>query len=250
MEKVLNITFNNEKDTYKAARDLKALHNSNDLELAEMYVITKNNEGKIALKTGTGTNFSYTAGFGLIGSLAGFLIGPQGILFGAGYGMLLGMVGDLMDLEDSERYLKAIANDIPNNSTMLVAHVWEDWKAPLDTILEPYECNVKRIVVADELNKEFEAFETELNEEIKEAELNFEHQVGEEKAKAKARLEKLVATKNERMAAFEAETKKNSEELKELLVKEKSKLSTTAKKYKNKFKSLVKKENSSNLEVA
>lgn len=248
MEKVLNITFSTEKETFKAARDLKALHNANDLELAEMYVISKNNQGKISLKTGTGSDFKYTAGFGLIGSLAGFLIGPQGILFGAGYGMLLGMVGDLMDLEDSERYLKAIAADIPNNSTMLVAHVWEDWKAPLDTVLEPYQCTVKRIVVADELNKEFDAFEAELNQEIEDAQNNFNQQVGEEKAKAKSKLEKLKADKDERMSAFQAETRKNSEELKELLVKEKSIIAKTAKKYKAKLKSLV--SDSNNLEVA
>lgn len=239
MENVLNIIFENQTDAYSAINKLKELNASQDISLAEMYVVKKDNSGKVTLKTSSGNNFRYTSGFGLIGSLAGILAGPNGILLGAGYGMLLGMFGDMLDKDDTEEYLKLLSYKLPNNKIMLVAHVWEDWATPLNIALEPLNCSIERISVEEQVAQELQEIDNEFTMQFEAVNQELKSAIGNEKTKLQTKIADIKNNRNLKIAEFKSNAKQQSEELKELLIIDKSEKKSFEKSIKETFNSLI-----------
>ncbi|WP_432713163.1 hypothetical protein [Pedobacter sp.] len=199
MEKMIQALFNSEAEAFTALQALQQLDLSKDVSLGETYVLTKNEAGETAIRSakdaaeGTGI-----VSGGLIGGLIGLLAGPLGFIVGVAGGMFAGSASETLKAEEVSDYLDQVSSNIPKGKSVLIAHLWEDWETPVDTVLKPYTVDIQRFNVQDEL---FIPAQSELSktiEAIKVAETKYLEAQGAEKADWNATLANL-RTKRERL---------------------------------------------------
>lgn len=173
MEKMVQALFSNEADAFKGLQAIQELDAAQDLSLGETYILTKDENGFTSIRSAKDeAEGSAAIGGGIIGGLIGLLAGPLGFLVGVGAGMVAGSAGDTVRAEGVSDYLDRVSENIPNGKSVLVAHVWEDWETPLDTVLVNLTAEVYRMNINDgvfvsaqtelgQLNKEIESAETQ-----------------------------------------------------------------------------------------
>lgn len=199
MEKMIQVLFNNEVEAFTGLQALQQLDQTNDVSLGESYILTKNIDGKTSLRSakdkaeGTGV-----VGGGLIGGLIGLLAGPLGFLVGVAGGMIAGSAGETLKAEDVSDYLDKVSANIPLGKSVLIAHLWEDWETPVDTVLLPLSNDIKRFNVHEEMFVPAQSELSKTNEAIKEAETQYLEAEGPEKADWNATLAAL-RTKREKL---------------------------------------------------
>lgn len=165
MEKIIQAVFDNEADAFTGLKALQELDLIHDLSLGESYLLTKSKTGETLIKSATDKAAgSGVAGGALVGGLVGLLAGPLGFIVGVAGGMIAGSAGETLRAEDRSEYLDVVSKQIPNGKSVLIAHVWEDWKTPVDTVLEPIATMITRYEVhnkvfdADYQAKQYEAW--------------------------------------------------------------------------------------------
>lgn len=155
MEKIIQAIFDNEVDAFSGLKALQELDLINDLSLGESYLLTKSETGETSIKSANDkAEGSGVAGGALVGGLVGLLAGPLGFIVGVAGGMIAGSAGETLRAEDRADYLDIISKQIPNGKSVLIAHVWEDWETPVDTVLKSMAKMVTRYEVH---NKVFDA---------------------------------------------------------------------------------------------
>ncbi|MCX2477820.1 DUF1269 domain-containing protein [Pedobacter sp. MC2016-15] len=174
MERMIQALFSTEKDAFKgllAIQELSAVH---DISLGEFYVLSKDENGGVSIRSAKDEAEGYSAiGGGIIGGLIGLLAGPLGLLVGIGAGMVAGAAGDTARAEGMSDYLDRVSANVPNGKSLLVAHVWEDWETPVDTVLEPLADEVHRFDIDEEIYSPALSEIEDLNAKIKHAETEF-----------------------------------------------------------------------------
>lgn len=165
MEKIIQAVFDNETDAFAGLKALQELDLLHDLALGESYLLTKSETGETSIKSANDKAAgSGVAGGALVGGLVGLLAGPLGFIVGVAGGMIAGSAGETLRAEDRSDYLDVVSKQIPNGKSVLIAHVWEDWNTPVDTVLEPIAKMVTRYEVhnkvfdADYQAKQYEAW--------------------------------------------------------------------------------------------
>ncbi len=152
MEKIIQALFNTESAAFKAMQDIQHLDASQDVSLGESYILSKDKNGKTAIRSAKDEAQGYSEiGGGIIGGLIGLLAGPLGFLVGIGAGMVAGAVSDTVRAEGISDYLDKVSANIPNGKFLLIVHVWEDWESPVDSVLEPLTTDIHRMNVDDEV---------------------------------------------------------------------------------------------------
>lgn len=152
MEKMIQALFNNEVEAFTGLQALQQLDLTKDISLGETYILSKDNSGKTSIRSakdkseGTGV-----IGGGLLGGLIGLLAGPLGFIVGVAGGMIAGSAGETLKAEDVSDYLDTVSANIPSGKSVLIAHVWEDWETPVDSVLLPITKELKRFNVHDEV---------------------------------------------------------------------------------------------------
>jgi uncharacterized membrane protein len=183
MEKMIQVLCSNEIDAFKALQALQQLNSTKDIALGETYVITKDPDGHTALRSAKDKTEGYvTLGGGVLGGLIGLLAGPLGLIVGVAGGLLVGSAGETLEAEDVSDYLDQVSANIPNGSSVLIAHLWEDWETPVDQALAPLQTEIKRFNVREEIFVPAKTDLEKVNEDIKEAEKRFLEAEGSEKA--------------------------------------------------------------------
>jgi uncharacterized membrane protein len=196
MEKMIQALFDSETEAFKGLQALQQLDLTEDISVGELYVLTKDENGAVALRTAKDEHEGYaTIGGGIIGGLVGLLAGPLGLLVGIGAGMVVGSAGDTVRAEGVSDYLDKVAVNIPAGKSLLLAHVWEDWEAPIDTVLQPISNDIRRVNLDAEVFTPVRSEMDRLSEDITKAETEYLGADEEDKARAN---EKLLLLKIER----------------------------------------------------
>jgi len=136
MEKMIQAVFNSEVEAFKGLQAIQQLGNNKDISVGETYILTKDAEGKTSIRSAKDSDAgSGTLGGGVLGGLIGLLAGPLGLLVGVAGGMIAGSASETLRAENVSDYLDAVAANVPNGRSVLVAHIWEDWEVPLNTAM-------------------------------------------------------------------------------------------------------------------
>ena len=174
MERMIQAMFPNETEAFKGLLALQQLDSLQDISLGESYVLSKDEAGVTSIRSAKDEAEGYSAiGGGIIGGLIGLLAGPLGFLVGIGAGMVVGAAGDTVKAEGVSDYLDRVSANIPNGKSLLVAHVWEDWEVPINSVLTPLTADIHRINIDDEVYVPAITELEVLNEDIKKAETEY-----------------------------------------------------------------------------
>jgi uncharacterized membrane protein len=131
---VIAVSFDPDTNAYAALTALKELDAQQRVGLQAATVVVRGEDGEINVKDQVGTDeFAGTAGGGLIGVLVGILGGPLGVLLGGSYGLLVGSLVDLGEVEQSESVLSQISASVKPGHTALLAEVNEQSPEVVDT---------------------------------------------------------------------------------------------------------------------
>lgn len=193
---MIQALFDSESEAFKGLKAVQELDLVQDISLGESYVLTKDNEGIVSLRSAKDDAEGYSAvGGGIIGGLVGLLAGPLGFLVGIGAGMVAGAAGETVRADGMSDYLDKVSENIPNGKSVLIAHVWEDWEAPVDTVLQPFSADIRRTNLEDEVFRPAESELNKIHEDIIQAETEYLGADEEHKADAN---EKVLLLKIER----------------------------------------------------
>ena len=189
MEKMIQALFDSESEAFKGLQAIQQLDEAQDISLGDSYVLTKDDNGVVSLRSAKDEAEGYSAiGGGILGGLVGLLAGPLGFLVGIGAGMVVGAAGDTVRAEGVSDYLDDISANIPNGKSVLIAHVWEDWEAPIDTVLSPLSTDIRRTNLEEEVFSPATSELDRINQEITDAETAYLSADEEDKAAANERL--------------------------------------------------------------
>lgn len=143
MDRMVVVTFDDEKTAYEATKALKAIHGKGDTALYAAAVVAKDAEGKVSVKEAAdegpfGTAVGMLSGtlVGLLGAAAG--AGPAGpvIALGMGAGTIIGAMADLTDLGIDADFLDEVNAKLAPGKVAVVAECYETWMTPIDTEME------------------------------------------------------------------------------------------------------------------
>jgi uncharacterized membrane protein len=183
MEKMIQVLCASETDAFKVLQALQQLSSTRDIAIGETYVITKDENGNATLRSAKDKTEGYGAlSGGLLGGLIGMLAGPLGLIVGVAGGLLAGSASETLQAEDVSYYLDQVSANIPNGKSIVIAHLWEDWEAPVDEALSTFSTEIKRFNVMEEIFVPAKTDLEKVNEDIKEAENRFLEAEGSEKA--------------------------------------------------------------------
>lgn len=167
---MIQALFNNEAEAFKGLQALQQLDLTKDISIGESYILSRDEDGKTAIRSAKNDSEGMgVMGAGLIGGLVGLLAGPLGFIVGLAGGMIAGSAGETLKAEGVSDYLDHVSANIPNGKSVLIAHVWEDWETPVDTVLLPLTNDLRRFSLDEQV---FVPAKTELdkiNADIEEA---------------------------------------------------------------------------------
>ena len=147
---VISVAFEPDKNAFAALTKLKELDAQRQLELKEAAVVVRGDDGTIAVKDRVGSSyFEGRAGGGLIGVLLGVIGGPLGVLIGGGYGLMVGSLVDITEIEDTDSVLSQISASVAPGHTALLAEVTEQSTEVVDLAMQQLGGTVLRRSVAD-----------------------------------------------------------------------------------------------------
>lgn len=208
MEKIISVLLGTEEEAFRASQEITQLAKDGEIRIIELYVLNRDENGDIQIKNAKNQKLPYSTTGALAGSFIGILGGPIGVFFGMTTGLLAGSIGDLFRASRRSKFLKKASKAIPAGNTAIVAHINEYWETPLNTALKPFDTEIKRLRINEEIEKYVREEQQSLNEEIAALNEKLEHASDEEKESLTKRLEQLTAQKQ----AFEQEVKENLKE--------------------------------------
>jgi uncharacterized membrane protein len=148
---VISVSFDPDSNAYTALTELKQLDSQGQLNLEAAAVVERRgDDGQIVVKDQVGdTEFAGTATGGFLGLLIGILGGPLGVLLGGTYGLMVGSLVDLSEVEDTESVLSQISASVQPGHAALLAQVTEQSPEVVDTAMTNLGGTVLRRSVED-----------------------------------------------------------------------------------------------------
>jgi uncharacterized membrane protein len=220
MDKYLVIGFDNELKAYDGSRALQDLQNEGTINLYAKAMIVRDASGKVTVKQEGDQGPIGTAVGLLTGSLLGMLGGPVGLAVGATAGMYGGMVYDLANLGVGEDFLTEVSQYLQPGKAAVVAEVWEEWTAPVDTRMEAMGGVVFRRSRNEVLDVVVERDVEALNADLADLEAEYKQATGEAKAKLQEQISankaKLHAIQDGIQAKIDASQKETEAKVKSL----------------------------------
>ena len=147
---VISVSFDPDNNAYAALTALNELDAQKQLTVEAATVIERGDDGAIVVKDQVGS-FDYvgTATGGLLGLLIGILGGPLGVLIGGTYGLMLGSLVDLDEVEETDSVLTQISASVRPGHTALLAQVTEQSPEVVDSAMARLGGTVLRRPVED-----------------------------------------------------------------------------------------------------
>jgi uncharacterized membrane protein len=147
---VISVSFDPDSNAYTALTALKELDSQGQLNLEAAAVVLRGEDGQIEVKDRVGSNdFAGAASGGLLGLLIGIIGGPLGVLIGGTYGLMLGSLVDLDEVEETDSVLSQISASVRPGQTALLAQVTEQSPEVVDTAMARLGGTVLRRPVDD-----------------------------------------------------------------------------------------------------
>jgi uncharacterized membrane protein len=147
---VIAVSFEDDRNAYKALTLLEELDSQHRVRVSEAVVVVREQDGQLVVKDKVEpTSLPATAGGGLIGLLVGVLGGPLGVLIGGTYGLFVGSLFDLADIEEADSALAAISTSVRLGHTGLLAVVDEQSPEVVEAAMTDLDGTVVRRTVAD-----------------------------------------------------------------------------------------------------
>ena len=223
MDRMVVVTFDDEKTAYDATKALKRIHDEGSIALYAAAVVAKDAEGKVSVKEtadegplGTAVGMLSGTLVGLLGAAAG--AGPAGpvIALGMGVGAVIGAISDLNDLGIDTEFLNEVNAKLEPGKVAIVAECFETWMTPIDTEMERLGGTVFRRYRSDYVDEiiqrdidQTRADYAALKEELRQASEDRKAKVQAKIDATKAKLEASVQKAKDRSEALkhEAEAK-------------------------------------------
>ena len=147
---VIAVSFEDDDNAYKALTSLKELESQQRVRVAEAVVVVRDQDGQLIEKERVDSTMPVgTASGGLIGLLIGVLGGPVGVLIGGTYGLFVGSLFDLSDMEEADSALAQISSSARLGHTALLAVVDEQSPEVVEAAMSDLGGTVVRRSVAD-----------------------------------------------------------------------------------------------------
>lgn len=189
---MIQAVFNSEVEAFKGLQAIQQLNAAKDISLGDTYILTKDENGKTAIRSAKDDDQGSGAlGGGLLGGLIGLLAGPLGLIVGVAGGMIAGSAGETLRAEGVSDYLDVVSSNLPNGKSMLVAHVWEDWETPVNTVLLPLTDQISRYNMDEHMYVPVQTEMSKISQDIKEAETKYLEADGSTKQEWSKSLEEL-----------------------------------------------------------
>jgi uncharacterized membrane protein len=224
MNKMLVAVFDTEPAAYEGLQALKDLHAAGDITLYATAVLVKGAAGTLSVKQSADQGPLGTAVGVLSGSVTGLLAGeagaaaglalgglagPLGAAIGLSLGGLTGLIVDLSHSGVNIDFVDEVATGLLPGKAAVVAEVEETWQAPVDTRLGKLGGLVFRRlrseVVEDQLEREANAFEAELQQ--------LEDELAQAAAEDQAELQQQIAAVQQKLAATRAQAEARQQQL-------------------------------------
>jgi uncharacterized membrane protein len=123
---MLAVSFEDDRNAYNALTSLEELDTQGRVHVREAVVAFRGEDGQVVAKDRVGeSTLPATTGGGLLGLLIGVVGGPLGVLIGGAYGLFVGSLIDLYDIDEADSALAAISTSVGLGRTALLAVVDE-----------------------------------------------------------------------------------------------------------------------------
>jgi len=147
---VISVSFDPDSNAYAGLTALKELDAQKQLDLDVAAVVARGDEGAIVVKDRVESpEFAGGVTGGLLGLLIGILGGPLGVLIGGTYGLMVGSLVDLHELEETDSVLSQISASVRPGHTGLLAQVTEQSPEVVDSAMARLGGTVLRRSVED-----------------------------------------------------------------------------------------------------
>jgi uncharacterized membrane protein len=147
---VIAVSFEDDSNAYKALTSLKELESQKRIRVQEAVVVVRGEDGQLIEKERVEpTALPGSASGGLIGLLIGVLGGPLGVLVGGTYGLFVGSLFDIADLEEADSALAQVSSSARLGHTALLAVVEEQSAEVVEAAMADLGGTVVRRSVAD-----------------------------------------------------------------------------------------------------
>lgn len=145
--------FNEEKKAAEVLKQLRSLQKEQVIVLVNAAVMTKDQNGKVAIKETDDVDAGRGALFGAIaGGLVGLLGGPAGVIVGAAAGAATGGVAaSRIDMGFPDDTLKELRDTLTPNSSAILALIQHQWVDRVVDELDKYGATLFRQALKDEL---------------------------------------------------------------------------------------------------
>jgi uncharacterized membrane protein len=204
MDKLIIVTFDNERKAYEGSKALRELDAEGGIALYALAVIAKDATGKLTLVQAADEGPLGTAVGLVTGSLFGLLGGPVGVMLGASVGMFGGMLSDLAYVGVGEDFLNEAGQSLEPGKVAVVAEIWEDWVTPLDSRMEAMGGVVLRSSRTEFIDAEIERDAAALKAEV----ASLKAEAAQATGAAKAKLEAQIDAVNARLQTTQERAKK------------------------------------------
>lgn len=209
MNKMLVVSFKNERDAFNGMSALKTLSNDGSVTVYNSAVIQKDEDG-IVVRDASGTVLTGTSIGFLIGALVGVLGGPAGLALGAFSGSSVGLAYDLYNSGVDAEFVQKVSASMDEGSVNIVAEVYEEWVIPVDTKMSENNGVVirklKNEVINDQIDEEIALSQKEFE--------NFKLESQKVSGAAKESLQKYIETAKETLGALKTKTQEKLDKTK------------------------------------
>jgi uncharacterized membrane protein len=225
MNKMLVAVFDTEPAAFEGLLALKDLHRDGDITLYATAVLVKDFSGAVSVQQsadsgplGTAVGMLSGSVTGLLageagaaaGLAAGAIAGPVGAAVGFSLGALTGLMVDLSHSGVNVDFVDEVSKALIPGKAAVVAEVEEIWQTPVDTRIGKLGGLVFRRlrseVVEDQLVREADAFEAELQQ--------LEDELAQATAEDKAELQKKIDAVKQKLEATRAQAEARQQQLK------------------------------------
>jgi uncharacterized membrane protein len=199
MEKLIIITFRDEKNATGGLNRLLDLDQLGDITIYNYAKIRKTGNNKFDLQEHKGPDVSDLTSAGAIGgSLIGLIGGPVGMVLGMLTGIMAGGVdaADTMDFDDE--VLNRVKDKLGIGDFAIVLDMEEDNDILVNSYIEPLQGAIVRTDIAAQYDQYDEEQWDELNKEIDDEEKALKKAVDKDKASIKAKIGKLKKERDEK----------------------------------------------------
>lgn len=148
MEKLITIIFDSEERAIEASKAIEQLAVNKDIAVAELYIISKNEEGNVSVRDSQNKEISHSIINTLADGVIGLLGGPLTVLAGLTKGAFSKRINNRLRYSKVSKILQNDSRTITAGKTAIVAHIDEYWDIPLSMAIEPFDVKVKRFNIA------------------------------------------------------------------------------------------------------